>query len=85
MATTAFALLLLGTLVGLGRPPGPLTAGDLPAAAVRGVAVLSRLSDRWRERLRPRPTPRRPHFPADHAVVAPAPRSERVHGPAATP
>ena len=53
MATTALALLLLATLVLLGRPSGPLTARDVPAAALRGVLALSRLSDRRRERLRP--------------------------------
>jgi hypothetical protein len=52
MATTAFLLLLLAVLVRLGRPRGPLAAGDLPGAALHGVLVLSRLSDRRRERLR---------------------------------
>jgi hypothetical protein len=53
VATAAFAALLLGLLAGLGRPPAGLTSRDLPAAAGRGVVVLSRLSDRRRERLRP--------------------------------
>jgi hypothetical protein len=85
MATAAFALLVLGTLVGLGRPPAPLTTRDLPAAVLRGMAVLSRLSDRRRERLRPGPSHRRRHLAADRAVVVPAARSGRVAGPARTP
>ena len=52
MATTAFLLLLLLVLVRLGRPHGALAARDLPGAVVHGVVVLSRLSDRRRERLR---------------------------------
>jgi hypothetical protein len=55
MATTAFVLLVLATLVLLGRRRGPLTAAAVPEAALRGVLVLSRLHDRRRERLRPRP------------------------------
>ena len=55
MATTAFVLLLLAALVVLGRPPGALTAQALPLAALRGVLVLSRLSDQRRARLAPRP------------------------------
>lgn len=55
MATTAFLLLLLATLVLLGRRPGPLTAAEVPEAALDGALVLSRLSDRRRERLRPGP------------------------------
>lgn len=56
MATTALVLLVLATLVQLGRPAGPLTAQALPGAALQGVLVLSRLSDRSRERLRPPPS-----------------------------
>ena len=70
MATTAFLLLLLAALVALGRPPGPLTAQALPAAAVRGVLVLSRLSDQRRARRAPR---------ADQVRVPSAP--DRVPAP----
>ena len=55
MATTAFVLLLLATLVLLGRRPGSRTAAEVPEAVLDGVLVLSRLSDRRRERLRPGP------------------------------
>jgi Flp pilus assembly protein TadB len=80
MATTAFVLLLLAVLVRLGRPRGPLAASDLLAAALHGVLVLSRLSDRRRERLRGA----LPHAQdADHGVAARSNgRAER--GPCAT-
>lgn len=55
MATTAFVLLLLAALVLLGRRPGARTAAEVPRAALDGVLVLSRLSDRRRERLGPGP------------------------------
>lgn len=59
MATTAFVLLLLAALVALGGPPGRLTTQALPAAALRGVVALGRLSDQRRARLAPRARPER--------------------------
>ena len=52
MATVALVVLVLTVLVLLARPAAPLTARALPGAALQGVLVLSRLSDRRRERLR---------------------------------
>ena len=63
MATVAYAVLLLTVLVLLSRPTSPLTARELPGAALRGVLVLSRLSDRRRERLRGSATPAHDRVP----------------------
>ncbi len=54
VATVAFGALLLAVLAALGRPSEPVSAASLLGAAVRGAGVLSRSSDRRRERLRAR-------------------------------